>query len=109
MMNNWIKTVVLLGVLTAILLWLGSFWGQNGLIIALVFVGVMNIVSYWFSDKIVLMMYKAKEVKSGMLYDIVSDVRHLANMPMPRVYIIRSAQANAFATGRNPKHAAVAA
>jgi heat shock protein HtpX len=109
MMNNWLKTVVLLGALTAILLWIGSFWGASGLTFALIFVGIMNFVSYFFSDKIVLMMYRAKEVQSGMLYDIVKDVSVLARMPMPKVYTIPTKQANAFATGRNPKHAAVAA
>ncbi|MEK6943090.1 MAG: zinc metalloprotease HtpX [Nanoarchaeota archaeon] len=111
-MQNQLKTVVLLAMLTALLLWIGSFFGQTGFYFALVFVGLMNLGSYWFSDKIVLMMYRAKEAKQSdqpRLYRIVKEVSHLAKLPMPKVYIIPSNSSNAFATGRNPNHAAVAA
>ncbi|MBU2639758.1 MAG: zinc metalloprotease HtpX [Nanoarchaeota archaeon] len=111
MFGNQIKTVLLLGILTSILLVIGSFFGKGGLIFAGIFVLVMNVGSYWFSDKLVLMMYKAKEVKDkdSRLYKIVKEVKEKANVPMPRVYIIPTESPNAFATGRNPKHAAVAA
>lgn len=110
--KNQFKTVVLLGALTGILLWIGSFWGQSGLLFALIFSIVLNFGSYWFSDKIALAIYRAKpvtEAEAPKLHKIVRDVAHLANIPMPRVYIIPSNMMNAFATGRNKKHAAVAA
>lgn len=108
--GNQFKTVILLGVLTAVLLWAGSmFGGRQGLIIALVFVVLMNFGTYWFSDRIVLRMYRAKPVKKGEhLYQLVKEVAHEARMPMPTVYTIPSTSPNAFATGRDPKHAAVA-
>jgi len=110
MIENHIKSVLLLGLLSALLLWLGNFFGPQGLTFAIIFVGIINICSYWFSDKIVLAMYRAKEVKHDhKLYGIVRDVSHLANIPIPKVYIIPSAALNAFATGRSPNHAAVAA
>ena len=111
-MINQLKTVVLLGLLTALLLWVGQLLGGiSGLYIAGVFAILMNFGSYWFSDKIVLMMYRAKEVtdKNHQLYKIVNEVAKLADIPMPKVYIIPTDNANAMATGRNPKHAAVAA
>lgn len=112
-MMNQLKTVVLLGLLTALLLWVGQLLGgMSGLTIAFIFVVIMNFGAYWFSDKIVLAMYKAKEVKESeaqKLYKIVKEVVKQAGVPMPKVYIIPSEQANAFATGRNPNHAAVAA
>jgi heat shock protein HtpX len=110
-MDNTIKTVILLGLLTGIILGIGSIWGTNGLVLALVFAVLINFVSYFFSDKIVLWMYKAKEVTEKDqpdLFKMVREVVHLANIPMPKVYIVSSANPNAFATGRNPKHAAVA-
>ncbi len=110
--KNQLKTVILLGLLTGILLWIGSFWGQSGLLIALLFSIIMNFGAYWFSDKIALAIYRAKPVsekEAPKLYKIVRDVAHLANIPMPKVYIIPGAWSNAFATGRNPKHSAVAA
>ena len=110
--KNQMKTAVLLAVLTALLLWIGSFFGRTGLIFAAIFVGLMNIGSYWFSDKIVLWMYKAKEAKQSeypKLYKIVKEVAKLSNLPMPKVYVIPTNSPNAFATGRNYKHAAVAA
>lgn len=111
-MINQLKTVVLLGLLTALLLWVGNFLGgSSGLVVAAILVLIMNVGSYWFSDKIVLMMYRAKEVtdKNHQLYKTVKEVSELAKLPMPKVFIIPSEQANAFATGRNPNHAAVAA
>lgn len=113
MISNQIKTVILLGLLTALLLWVGQLiGGYNGLVIAGIFAIIMNFGSYWFSDKIVLAMYKAKEVKESeahKLYKIVREVSEEAKVPMPKVYVIPSEILNAFATGRGPKHAAVAA
>ncbi|MAF51065.1 MAG: protease HtpX [Nanoarchaeota archaeon] len=111
-MGNQIKTVLLLGILTGVLLVIGSFFGQQGLMFAGVFVVIMNIGSYWFSHKMVLMMYRAKEVTENeepRLYKLVREVKDLAGVPMPKVYIVPSENPNAFATGRNPKHAVVAA
>ena len=110
--KNQVKTAVLLALLTALLLWIGSFFGKAGLYFALVFVGIMNFGSYWFSDKIVLWMYRAKEAKQDeypKLYKIVKEVSKLTGVPMPKVYVIPSNTPNAMATGRNPNHAAVAA
>ena len=109
--KNQFKTVILLGALTGILLWIGSFWGQSGLAFALVFSIIMNFGAYWFSDKLVLAIYRAKEVKepdAPTLYKIVREVVQLTNIPMPKVYIIPGQFLNAMATGRNYKHAAVA-
>ena len=109
-MKNTLKTFILLAGLTALFGWVGSMLGgQNGMITALVFAVVMNFFAYWKSDKIVLAMYRAKPVESGRLVDIVRDLAQRADLPMPRVYIIETDQPNAFATGRNPQHAAVAA
>ncbi|MBD3355313.1 M48 family metalloprotease [Candidatus Woesearchaeota archaeon] len=111
-MKNQIKTVVLLGALTGLLLGAGQFLGgRQGLFIGLFFALVMNFGSYWFSDKIVLAMYRAKEVKkkdSPKLYNIIKEIAEDAQLPMPKVYIIPTENPNAFATGRNPTHAAVA-
>lgn len=110
-MANGLKTVLLLGLLSGLLLAIGEYLGgANGLVIAFVFAAIMNFGSYWFSDKIVLRMYRATEVGAGhRLYGIVERLTRQAQMPMPRVYIIPDASPNAFATGRNPQHAAVAA
>jgi heat shock protein HtpX len=110
-MANGIKTAVLLGLLSAVLLGLGEFLGgSNGLVIAFVFAAIMNFGSYWFSDKIVLRMYKAQPVgPEHQLYRIVERLTVRAALPMPKVYIIPDPSPNAFATGRNPSHAAVAA
>ncbi|MBN2458456.1 zinc metalloprotease HtpX [Candidatus Woesearchaeota archaeon] len=109
---NRLKTFVLLSVLTALLLFVGQMLGgYSGLAVAGFFVVIMNIVSYFFSHKIVLMMYRAKEAKEKdqpELYKIVREVAQLAGIPMPKVYIVPSEQPNAFATGRNPKNAVVA-
>jgi len=110
--TNQFKTVILLGALTGILLWVGNLVaGRGGLIIALVFSIAMNFGAYWFSDKLVLAMYRAKEIKehdNKRLFRIVREVAQLAGIPMPKVYIVPGAFSNAFATGRNYKHAAVA-
>jgi heat shock protein HtpX len=110
-MNN-IKTLFLLVTLTLILVWAGgALGGKQGMTIALILALGMNFFAYWFSDKIVLKMYGAKEVtESGApeLHAIVRRLAQKAQIPMPKVYIIDQAQPNAFATGRNPKHAAVA-
>ena len=112
MVVNQLKTVVLLGLLTALLLFVGNLiGGYNGLVMAGIFALILNFGSYWFSDKIVLAMYRAKEVtdKNHVLYKIVKEVANMAKIPMPKVYIIPTDASNAFATGRNPNHAAVAA
>ncbi len=112
MMTN-LKTVFLLTLLSGILLGLGYlFGGQGGLIVALFFAAVMNIGSYWFSDKLALAMTGAKEVSQAeepRLHAVVEEVASMAKMPKPRVYVIQNDSPNAFATGRNAKHAAVAA
>ncbi len=109
---NYFKTAVLLAVLSAMLIFFGdAMGGRQGAVIALVLAGVMNIGSYWFSDKIVLKMYKAKEVTeadSPEYYGTVKDLAMKASLPMPKVYIMDNPTPNAFATGRNPDHAAVA-
>jgi len=110
-MNN-IKTMLLLVMLTLIFITAGAaMGGKNGMTIGLIFALGMNLFSYWFSDKIVLKMYRAKEVSEAEapeLYGVVRRLAQKAEIPMPRVYIINQDQPNAFATGRNPKHAAVA-
>jgi heat shock protein HtpX len=110
-MNNGMKTALLLGALSGLFLFLGEILGgQQGLVLAFGFAVVMNFVSYWFSDKIVLRMYRAEEVgPEHPLYQLVSRLARQANLPQPRVYVIPSPSPNAFATGRNPSHAAVAA
>ncbi len=109
---NIFKTAALMTGLTLVLLWAGAaLGGRSGMTIALVFALAMNAFSYWFSDKLVLKMYKAKEVSEAgapELYSIVRRLAQRAEIPMPRVYIMDQAQPNAFATGRNPSHAAVA-
>lgn len=109
---NHIKTLVLLVLLTLILVWAGAaFGGKQGMTIALILAMGMNLFAYWFSDKIVLRMYGAREVtdvEAPGLYGIVRRLTQKAGMPMPKVYIIEEDQPNAFATGRNPSHAAVA-
>ncbi len=112
MANNRLKTMVLLASLTALVLVLGqALGGRGGLLLALLFAGGMNFASYWWSDKIVLRMYNAQEVTESEvpdLYRMISGLVQRANMPMPRVYVIPEQTPNAFATGRNPEHAAVA-
>jgi len=110
---NGFKTALLLVILTVLLVSIGYFvGGRGGLTIALIMALVMNMVTYWFSDKIVLAMYRAKEIKESdnpRLYRIVRQIAQTSNMPMPKVYIVPNPSPNAFATGRNPQHAAVAA
>ena len=110
-MGNGLKTALLLGLLSGVLLALGqALGGTNGLVVAFVFAAIMNLGSYWFSDKIVLRMYRAQEVGPGnRLYGIVERLTRQAMLPMPKVYVIPDPSPNAFATGRNPEHAAVAA
>ncbi|AJF60890.1 TPA: zinc metalloprotease HtpX [Candidatus Woesearchaeota archaeon] len=109
-MINQIKTVMLLGLLTALLLWVGQLvGGASGLTAAFVIVLLMNFIMYWFSDKIVLAMYRAKPAhKNSELYALVKETSKEAGLPMPKVYMIPSNNPNAFATGRNPKNSAVA-
>ena len=108
--GNAFKTTILLALLTALLLWVGRLiGGASGLIVAFVFVIIMNFSMYWWSDKIVLWMYKAKELpKNHPINRIVKEVADKAGLPMPKTYMIESATPNAFATGRSPKHSAVA-
>jgi heat shock protein HtpX len=107
---NTLKTGLLMIALTMLLMLIGSFFGEGGIIIAFMMAVIMNLGSYWFSDKVVLTMYKAQEVDSSSeLYRIVQAQAQKTGLPMPRVYRIPTDSPNAFATGRNPKHAAVAA
>jgi heat shock protein HtpX len=110
-MNNSVKTVLLLGLLSGLLLALGeAIGGAQGLVFGFGFAVVMNFVSYWFSDKIVLKMYRAQEVgPDHQLSQVVRRLATQAGLPMPKVYVIPDMSPNAFATGRNPNHAAVAA
>jgi heat shock protein HtpX len=111
-MSNTLKTTLLLGLLTGIIMWFGQYLGgSHGLVIAFVFATLMNFGSYWFSDKLVLAMYRAQPVDANSapdLYRIVHNLATRASIPMPKLYVIPSDAANAFATGRNPEHAAVA-
>jgi heat shock protein HtpX len=111
-MSNTIKTTILLGALTGLLLWIGQWLGgTQGLVLALVFAGVMNIGSYWFSDRIVLATYGARAVteqEAPDLYGIVREIATAMQMPVPPIYVVPSDSPNAFATGRSPQHAAVA-
>ncbi len=111
-MANSLKTTLLLGLLTGIILGVGQlFGGSQGLAIAFLFALLLNFGSYWFSDKIVLAMYQAREVgldEAPELYRIVQNLALKAQLPMPRLYVIPSESPNAFATGRNPGHAVVA-
>src|SRR5690349_16409121 len=105
------KTAVLLATLSGLLILAGgAVGGQQGLVYAFGLALVMNVGSYWFSDKIVLSMYRATEVGQGHpLYQITHRLAQKAGLPMPKVYVIPEMSPNAFATGRNPQHAAVAA
>jgi len=107
-----LRTTLLLGALTGIIMAIGQLLGgSQGLVIAFIFAAIMNFGSYWFSDKIVLGMYRARQVSEAeapMLYRIVHNLALQAGMPMPKLYIIPTDAVNAFATGRNPEHAAVA-
>ncbi len=111
-MTGIIRTTILLSVLTGLMLLIGGILGgRSGMFLALILSVVMNFGSYWYSDKIVLKIYHAKEVTSAEspeLYSMVRSLAERAGLPMPKVYIVNSQMANAFATGRDPKHAAVA-
>lgn len=111
-MANQFKTTVLLTLMTVFIMMVGRILGgPQGMVIALVFAGAMNFFSYWFSDKMVLRMYRAQEVSPSQapeLYDMVGELSQRAGLPMPKVYIIPQEQPNAFATGRNRDHAVVA-
>ncbi|MGB9927824.1 MAG: zinc metalloprotease HtpX [Methanosarcina sp.] len=112
-MKNMLKTTVLLAALTGLLVIIGNYiGGTGGMIIAFLFAVILNFGSYWYSDKIVLKMYRAKEVspaEAPNLHRIVDGLVMKAGIPKPKVYIVESGMPNAFATGRNPEHAAVAA
>ena len=111
MNRNNLKTVVLLGLLGGLCLGIGAFWGEQGLIIGLV-IGIVFVgASYWFSDSVAIKAARAVPVSEAQMpqyYEIVRDLTTRAGLPMPRLYVSPSAQPNAFATGRNPNHAAVA-
>lgn len=111
-MDSRIRTTLLLAVLTVLIIWIGNMLGgRQGMYIAFIMAFVMNIGSYWFSDKIVLAMYRAQPIEeheSPEIYRIVRELTAQAHLPMPRVYMIPDETANAFATGRNPEHAVVA-
>ena len=112
-MSNAIKTTALLAALTVLFILVGgAIGGEQGMVVALLLAGLMNLAAYWWSDRIVLRMYGAQEVDEAEAPEFVGLVRRLAQrarLPMPRVYIIPTETPNAFATGRNPEHAAVAA
>ncbi len=109
---NTLKTTLLLGSLTGLIISGGYFWGgQNGALFALIISALMNFVSYWFSDKIVLAMYGAKEIseqENPRLYGIIQELTKKDGLPMPKIYKVNLPVPNAFATGRNEKHSAVA-
>lgn len=111
-MGNMLKTAVLLAALTGLMIWVGGMLGgQQGMVFALIMAAVMNFGAYWFSDKMVLAMYRAREVspaEAPELHAMVDNLARRAGIPRPRVYVIPTATPNAFATGRDPHHAAVA-
>ena len=111
-MANSIKTTLLLGGLTGLIIFVGGYLGgQHGMIFALMIAAVMNIGGYWFSDKIVLKLYRAREIEPGEapeLFSIVEELAGHAGLPMPKICLIESGAPNAFATGRNPENAVVA-
>ncbi len=109
---NTMKTALLMAIMTVLLVFVGNLiGGRSGMVMAFVFAVAMNFGSYWFSDKIVLRMYGGQELSSAdapEIFQIVQDLTGRAGLPMPRIYMIEGEQPNAFATGRNPEHAAVA-
>jgi heat shock protein HtpX len=109
---NGFRTTMLLAALTALVVWIGHmFGGPNGAVMALIIAGAMNFFSYWFSDKIVLKMYGGQQITANddpELFGLVQELAGRGGLPMPKVYIIPDESPNAFATGRNPEHAAVA-
>ncbi|BEV72429.1 MULTISPECIES: zinc metalloprotease HtpX [unclassified Paludibacterium] len=112
-MNNWLKTTVLMAGIIALFGVIGALiGGKTGMLLALLFGGAMNLFAYWHSDKMVLQMYNAQPVDQHTapeFYSLVAELAQRAGLPMPRVYVIHEDQPNAFATGRNPENAAVAA
>jgi heat shock protein HtpX len=112
MMANQLRTTVLLAALTVLIVLFGRMFGGNqGMVIAFVFALIMNFGSYWFSDKIVLAMYRAKELtqsEAPKIHQLVAELAQRGGIPKPRIYLIPSETPNAFATGRNPEHAVVA-
>jgi heat shock protein HtpX len=115
MLGNWLKTTILMAAIVALFGVVGAaLGGAGGMLIALVFAAAMNVYAYWFSDKAVLKMYGAEEVTADNIqfrnyYQMVKSLAENAQLPMPKVYVINENQPNAFATGRNPENAAVAA
>lgn len=115
MLDNWLKTAILMAAIVALFGVVGAaLGGARGMLIALLIAGVMNVYAYWFSDKVVLKMYDAQEVTAEnsqfhSYYQMIRALAEQAQLPMPKVYIINESQPNAFATGRNPENAAVAA
>ena len=113
MFGNWLKTSILMAGIMALFGVIGGYLGgSSGMLMALIFAGGMNLFAYWFSDSMVLKMYNAQEVDESsapQFYAMIRELAQRAGLPMPRVYLIDEAQPNAFATGRNPEHAAVAA
>lgn len=112
MFSNTIKTTLLLGLLTVLIIMIGgAVGGQQGMVVAFVLAGIMNLGSYWFSDKIVLSMYGAREIapqEHPEIHQMIMELAQHAGLPKPRVYLIEDDSPNAFATGRNPEHAVVA-
>ncbi len=112
MFSNTMKTTFLLALMTVLIILIGrAIGGQQGMVLAFVLAGVMNLGSYWFSDKIVLAMYRAQEISPQEhpgIHQIVGELAQIAGIPKPRVYLIEDDSPNAFATGRNPQHAVVA-
>src|SRR5512132_1846608 len=113
MFGNWFKTGLLMAAIMALFGMVGAvLGGGQGMLLALLFGFGVNLWAYWFSDTMVLRLYNAREVDANsapQLYNLVAELARRAGLPMPRVYVIDEAQPNAFATGRNPEHAAVAA
>lgn len=115
MLGNWLKTTILMAAIVALFGVVGAaLGGAGGMLIALIFAAAMNVYAYWFSDKAVLKMYGAEEVTVDNMqfrnyYQMVKSLAENAQLPMPKVYVINETQPNAFATGRNPENAAVAA
>lgn len=113
MFGNWLKTSILMAGIVVLFAMVGAaLGGAGGMLIALAFAAAMNVYAYWFSDAMVLRMYNAREVdaqSAPQFYGMIRELAANAGLPMPRVYLIDESQPNAFATGRNPEHAAVAA
>jgi len=112
MMSNTLKTTFLLGLMTVLVILIGqAIGGQQGMVLAFILAGIMNLGSYWFSDKIVLAMYRAQEMgpqEHPEIQQMVTELAQQAGLPKPRIFIIDDDSPNAFATGRNPQHAVVA-